>query len=66
MKYKIRIWRYGSIVDSYESNDINEIKKWYMDKWHFVYDYLGACYWEIYKDNKEMNYDELYNLGFYD
>ena len=65
MKYKIIIWQYKAQVDSYESNDIKEILEYYNEKWRYVYEDLGGCYFDIFKDNKELSYNEKDKLGFY-
>ena len=64
MRYKIEIWQWHSIVDTYESNDINEVLEWYKDEWKDCYDY-GNCTFYMFDDNKELSFDEKHKLGFY-
>lgn len=64
MIYKIDIWRYGAIIESYESDDIIEVADWYKSNWRFVYDY-GGCAIEIYKDGEDIPFEEALELGFY-
>lgn len=65
MKYKIEIWRYRSIVETYESEEITEILEWYKSKWHCVYE-MCECTFYIYENGKEMKFEEVYKYGFYD
>lgn len=65
MKYKIIIWQYKSEVDRYENDNIKEILKWYKDKWQHKYD-IGDCSFSIFEDNKRLDFDEVYKLGFYE
>lgn len=41
-KYKIEIWQYHSIVDTFESDNINEILEWYKEEWQAAYRYARA------------------------
>ena len=63
MKYKIEIWKYHRIVETYENNDIKEILKWYIENWLSVHDY-GGCTFYIYEENKQLSIDEENDLGF--
>lgn len=65
MKYKIEIWQYHNIADTYESDDIRDVLNWYKNNWHWIYD-VGDCAFYVYKDNEELSWDEEYKLGFYD
>lgn len=65
MKYKIEIWQYHSVSDTYESNHIEDILGWYRLKWDYVYE-RGLCTFYVYEDCVEMTFDELYALGFYE
>lgn len=64
-KYKIEIWQYHSIVDTFESDNINEILEWYKEKWQPAYRY-GACAFYVYKNNKRLDFNEEDKLGFFD
>ena len=64
MKYKIEIWTYGYVRDSYESDDVLEVLNWYKDSgWYGTYE-NGGCSYEIYKDGEMLSFDEEYELGF--
>ena len=64
MKYKIEIWRFHAIIDTFESSDINEILKWYKEEYQYMYD-MGECTFYVYINNKELDYDEEKELGFF-
>ena len=64
MKYKIEIWRFHAIIDIFESSDINEILKWYKEEYQYMYD-MGECTFYVYINNKELDYDEEKELGFF-
>lgn len=65
MKYKIEIWQYHEIVETYENEDIKEILKWYKEEWQYTFD-MGGCAFYIYENDRRMDFDEKYKLGFYD
>ena len=65
MRYKIEIWQYHGIVETYESNDIKDILKWYKNNWKYTYE-CGDCSFSICDNNKELSFDEVYELGFYE
>lgn len=64
-KYRIEIWRYHAKIDTYESNDIKEILNWYKNNYQILYDY-GGCAFDIYEDNKLLDFETEDKLGFYD
>lgn len=64
-EYKIEIWQYHSIVDTFESDNINEMLEWYKEEWQGVY-LRDMCVFYIYKNNIKLNFDEKYELGFFD
>ena len=64
MKYKIDVWQWGSIRESYESDDIKEVADWYKRNWSGAYD-CGLCAIEIYEDGEDYPFDEALKLGFY-
>jgi len=63
--YKIEIWRYHSIIETYESEEMIEILKWYKSKWRDSNE-MGECTFYIYENNKEMTLEEIAKLGFFD
>lgn len=64
MRYKIEIWQWRSIVDTYNSDDINEILYWYKCRWQDCY-YYGNCAFYVYDYDRELSFDERYKLGFF-
>ena len=62
--YKIEIWQYGTITETYESNNVEEVLDWYKWSWRNCYD-CGGCAFGVYKDGEELSFDEVYALGFY-
>ena len=64
MKYKIDIWQWHNKVKTYKNNDIKEILKWYKENWQRCYE-NGGCTFYLYEDNKEIDFDNAYKLGFY-
>ena len=65
MKYRIEIWQYHHLTTSYENDDIKEVLKWYKKHWQANYD-CGCCTFYLFKNNKELDFDKYYKLGFYD
>lgn len=63
--YKIEIWRFHVIHETYKSNNIKDILKWYRNNWKISYEY-GNCYFEVYKNGKELSFDELEEIGFFE
>lgn len=64
MKYKIEIWRYGSEVDKYESDKIEEIVSWYRCKWQDCFE-NGGCTFYIYEYGRELSFDEEDEIGIW-
>ena len=65
MKYKIEIWQWYHMTDSYESDDIQDILSWYKTKgWYGAYD-NGLCSFGVYENGRRLSFDEGYELGFY-
>lgn len=62
--YRIEIWQYHSIKKTYENKDMKNVLKWYKENWQFCYDY-GMCAFYLYKDDKELSFDETNELGFF-
>lgn len=65
MKYKIEIWQFRIVSETYESNHIKDILAWYRLNWSGIYD-AGDCCFYVYDNFVEMSFDELFALGFYD
>ena len=63
--YKIKIWQYHCLVDTYENNDVKEILEWYKEHWLWTYE-NGGCAFYVYENDRELTFDEEYKLGFYE
>lgn len=64
-KFKIEIWQYHRIADTYENDKIEEVLHWYRRNWHLCYD-MGGCCFEVFDGEKRLNFEELCELGFHD
>ena len=64
MRYKIEIWQWHSIIDTYASDDVNEVLAWYRNEWQVCYDY-GNCTFYVYDNGRELSFDEENKLGFF-
>ena len=64
MRYKMEIWQWRRIVDTYASDDINEVLEWYKDEWKGCHD-DGYCAFYIFDNDKELSFEEEYKLGFF-
>lgn len=62
--YKIEIWRFHCVEETYTSNNIKDVLKWYRDNWQISYEY-GGCSFEVYKNGKQLSFDELNEIGFF-
>lgn len=62
--YKIEIWRFHVIHETYTSNNIKDILKWYRANWLLVYEYGGCCFY-VYKNDEKLSFDELNKIGFF-
>ena len=62
-EFKIEIWIYGSITDTYTNTSINEVLKWFKENWKCCYD-NGGCAFYVYEDGRVLSFNETYNLGF--
>lgn len=65
MKYKAEIWRYHGIIDTCESDNIDDIREWFKFEWYASYD-NGMCSLTIYRDGEEMSWDEMFELRIID
>lgn len=63
--YRIEIWQYHGKVDTYENKDIKDVLEWYKEEWQYVYEFGNCCFY-LYKNDKELSFDEKDKLGFYD
>jgi hypothetical protein len=64
-KIKIEIWIYHRVVDTYESDDIKDVLKWFKKHWGICFDNGGCCF-EVFDGEKRMTFEELYEAGFHD
>ncbi len=64
MKYKIDVWQYGFLRESYESDNIEDVVNWYKENWCYAYQY-GLCAIEIYEDGETYPFNKALELGFY-
>ena len=62
--YKIEIWRFHLIHETYTSNNIKEILKWYRENYLLLYEY-GECCFYVYKNDEELSFDECSKIGFF-
>lgn len=66
MKYKIEIWQWRKLVETYESDDIQNILSWYKTEgWYGAWD-NDLCSFNVYEGERRLSFDEGYELGFYD
>lgn len=64
--YRIEIWQSRNLLEVYESEDIQNILAWYKWNWYDAYE-RSLCAFYVYKNGyEELEFDELYELGFYD
>ena len=64
-KYKIEIWVYGRVEETYEHDDIEEVLRWYRIRWKHMYD-CGGCCFDIYENDRILKFKEELALGFYE
>lgn len=64
MKYKIEIWQYFNMTEFFESDNIQDILDWYKENWWGCYE-IGGCSFTIYENDRELSFEEEYELGFY-
>ena len=57
LKYKIDIWVYGCIRDTYESENVQDVLKWYRSHWYGIYNNVG-CIFEVYEYGNRLSFDE--------
>ena len=63
--FKIEIWIYGRTASTYESNNIEEILKWFRKNWRDCYNF-GGCNYEVYKNGEMLQFHEVNKIGFED
>ena len=62
--YKIEIWQRRSLVEVYESDDMQNILAWF--KWYWAgASENGDCAIYVSKNGIEITFEELWDLGFY-
>lgn len=64
MKYKIVIWCWREIKDFYESEDLQDVRDWFLRNWYTSYD-NGFCAFDVYEGDRQLSFEEEYDLGFY-
>lgn len=64
MKYKIEILCWCTLEDFYESEDLQDALNWFLSNWLGIWE-SGGCAFYVYKDGRELSFDEAYDLGFY-
>lgn len=64
MKYKINIWQYHNIIDTYENDKIEEVLKWYEENYKWTYE-MGNCSFDVLIDNEALTFEQENELGFY-
>ena len=62
--YKIKIWEYYNLADTFENNDISKVLEYYNKHWKSRYK-NDMCVFDIFKDNKELSFEEKNELGFF-
>lgn len=65
MKYKIEIWQWRSIADTYESDNVKDVVDWYKTNWQGLYE-SGNCSFIVYECGRELSFEETFELGFYE
>jgi len=63
--YKIEIWQFHGITETFENEDVREVVRWFNENWKWSYENVG-CSFIVYKDNQELSFNEEYELGFHD
>ena len=64
-EFKIEIWQWHNIVETYENDNIEEILQWFRKHWRCCYE-EGGCSFAVYKNGKGLSFHELCELGFND
>ena len=64
MKYKIEIWQWGSISETFKSDNIEDVVEWYESEWMGCYE-MGYCVFIVYENDRQLSFEEEYDLGFY-
>lgn len=62
--YRIVIWCWNTIQDTYESKILQDALDWFLNNWLGVWE-SGGCAFYVYRDGHELSFDEAYDLGFY-
>lgn len=61
MKYRIEIWQYHSISETFETDDYNKLLEWYKTNWSWIYE-NGGCTFYIFEDDDEIDDDRKYDF----
>ena len=61
MKYKIEIWQYHSIVETFETDSYDELLEWYKTNWSWTYE-NGGCAKYVYEDGETIRDDRKYDF----
>ena len=64
MKYKIEIWRWHSISETYESDNIEDLLDWYKSNWLYCYE-IGQCTFYVYENERKLSFKEENSFGFH-
>ena len=64
MKYKIEIWQWHSISETYESDNIEDILDWYKSNWLYFYE-IEQCTFYVYENERELSFKEENSFGFH-
>lgn len=62
--YRIDIWQNNNLSEVYEAEDIQDILAWYKWYWYDAYE-RNLCAFFVYKNGIEIEFNELYELGFF-
>ena len=63
-KFVLKIWRYHSLHEETSFDTIDELKEYWKENWLDSWG-RGSCSEEILENNKEIKFDKLHKLGFY-
>ena len=63
--YRIDMWRYRCIEETFENKDIKEVLNWYKENWQHSYE-NGGCAFHVYENDIEIDFDKKVELRFYE
>ena len=61
MSYKVNVWRNHAIVDTYRTDDLADLQRWYGEEWRMC-EYYGECYCVLFVDNEEADFTKTFEL----